>query len=107
MTRRQAIDFLTKTPYKFAHLVGFKKLREINNTWMVDMLGGKGDKTLQSHRGSYKTTCVSVVLSIIIVLLPNFRTLFMRKTHTDVKEVIGQVKKILDSGVMRYFGRVI
>lgn len=107
MTRRQAIDFLTKTPYKFAHLVGFKKLREINNTWMVDMLGGKGDKTLQSHRGSYKTTCVSVVLSIIIVLLPNFRTLFMRKTDTDVKEVIGQVKKILESGVMRYFVRVI
>ena len=67
------------------------------------MIRGKEDKTLQAHRGSYKTTCVSVALSLIVVLLPNCKTLFMRKTDNDIKEVISQVKKILQSQQMRYF----
>lgn len=107
MTRREAVDFLSRKPYKFAHLVGFTKLTELHNAWMTDMLRGTEDKTLQSHRGSYKTTCVSVVLTLIIVLLPNKRTLFMRKTDNDIKEVIAQVRKILESPQMRYFVRII
>ena len=67
------------------------------------MIRGKEDKTLQAHRGSYKTTCVSIALSLIVVLLPNCKTLFMRKTDNDIKEVISQVKKILQSQQMRYF----
>ena len=64
---------------------------------------GNEDKTLQAHRGSYKTTCVSIALALIVVLLPNCKTLFMRKTDNDIKEVISQVKKILQSQQMRYF----
>lgn len=103
MTREQAVGFLVKTPYKFAHLVGFTKLTDLHNKWMRQMISGKGDKTLQAHRGSYKTTCVSVALAIILVLLPNLRVLFMRKTDNDIKEVIAQVKKILESPQMQCF----
>lgn len=67
------------------------------------MVRGKDDKTLMAHRGSYKTTCVSLALAIIAVLLPNCRGMFMRKTDTDVKEVIKQTQKILESPQMRYF----
>jgi hypothetical protein len=67
------------------------------------MIKGKEDETLQSHRGSFKTTCVSIALAIICVLLPNCRILFMRKTDTDVKEIIAQVQKILESQQMKYF----
>lgn len=95
MTREQAIDFLLNRPADFAHLVGFDKLNDLHNQWIIDMVRGSEDKTLQAHRGSYKTTCVSVALSIIIILLPNYRTMFMRKTDDDVKEVIKQVQKIL------------
>ena len=59
------------------------------------MAFGKGDKTLQGHRSSYKTTCLSIALALIMILLPNKRTLFMRKTDDDVKEIIKQVKNIL------------
>ena len=90
MTREQAVIFLKEKPYKFGHLVGFTKLTELHNRWIMDMVRGKGDKTLQAHRGSYKTTCVSIALSLIIVLLPNSRTLFMRKTDTDIKEIVSQ-----------------
>lgn len=107
MTREQAVMFLKEKPYKFGHLVGFTKLTELHNRWIIDMVRGEGDKTLQAHRGSYKTTCVSIALSFIIVLLPNLRTLFMRKTDADIKEIISQVKKILLSEQMRYFVKTI
>lgn len=67
------------------------------------MLRGKEDHTLQASRGTYKTTCVSVALALICVLLPNKRTMFMRKTDTDVKEVIKQVQKILLDPHTQYF----
>jgi len=103
MEKRQAVDFLLNHPAKFGHLMGFDRLTNIHNDWIIDMIKGKGDKTLQAHRGSFKTTCVSIALALIVVLLPNRRTLFMRKTDNDIKEVISQVKKILQSQQMRYF----
>ena len=107
MTRAQAVDFLLKHPVKLAHLLGFTKLNDIHNGWIVDMIRGKEDKTLQGHRGSYKTTCLSIALALLIILLPNARILFMRKTDDDVKEVIKQVKKILDDPHTRYFVQAI
>lgn len=107
MTRAQAVDFLLKHPVKLAHLLGFTKLNDIHNGWIIDMIRGKEDKTLQGHRGSYKTTCLSIALALLIILLPNVRILFMRKTDDDVKEVIKQVKKILDDPHTRYFVQAI
>lgn len=107
MTRAQAVDFLLKHPVKLAHLLGFTKLNDIHNGWIIDMIRGKEDKTLQGHRGSYKTTCLSIALALLIILLPNVRILFMRKTDDDVKEVIKQVKKILDDPHTRYFVQTI
>lgn len=95
MTREQAVKFLKNNPVGFAHLLGFTKLRDFHNSWISSMLYSKTDKTLQGSRGTYKTTCVSVALALIIILLPNKRTMFMRKTDTDVKEVIKQVQNIL------------
>ena len=107
MTRSQAVNFLLTKPYKLGHLLGFNKLTQLHNKWIVDMVRGKEDKTLQAHRGSYKTTCVSIALAILMVLMPNLRILFMRKTDTDVKEVIAQVENILRSPQMRHFVGVI
>ena len=107
MTREQAVRFLITKPYKLGHLLGFTKLKKIHNRWIISMIKGKGDKTLQASRGTYKTTSVSIALALIIVLLPNKRTLFMRKTDTDVKEVIKQVQKILKSPQMQVFVQAI
>ena len=95
MTRKQAVDFLKNSPIKYAKMLGFGKLGTLHNAWIRKMVLGKSDFTLQASRGTYKTTCVSVALALIILLLPNKRTMFMRKTDSDVKEVIKQVQKIL------------
>lgn len=101
MTRKQAAELLIHKPVIFARAAGFTKLSDIHNDWIVDMVRGTDDKTLQAHRGSYKTTCVSVALAIISVLLPNCKTMFMRKTDSDVKEVVRQVQNLLLSPYMQ------
>lgn len=103
MTRNQAIKFLRYYPVKFGQMLGFSKLTEFHNEWIKKMAFGRDDYTLQGHRSSYKTTCLSVALSLIIILLPNKRTLFMRKTDDDVKEIIKQVKNILLDPRTQYF----
>ena len=100
MTRIQAAELLIHNPIAFGHAVGFDKLGTLHNAWIQDMVRGSEDKTLQAHRGSYKTTCVSIALAEIIVLLPNLKTLFMRKTDADVKEVVRQVRNLLLSPYM-------
>ena len=107
MNRKQAIDFLINNPVKYAHMLGFTKLKQFHNDWIKKMIQSKDDKTLEASRGSYKTTCVSIALALIIILLPNKRTLFMRKTDNDIKEVIKQVQKILQDPHTLYFVQVI
>lgn len=107
MTREAAIAILLNEPVKIGYAVGFDKLTALHNRWIVDMIRGTQDKTLQAHRGSYKTTCVSIALACIFVLLPNKKTLFLRKTDADVKEVIRQVRNILLSPPMQEAARLI
>ena len=107
MTREQAVKFLLSHPAEFGHLLGFTKLEQLHNEWIVDMLRGTEDTTLQAHRESYKTTCVSIALALTILLTPTKRSMFMRKTDSDVKEIVKQVQKILESPQTQVFCRAI
>ena len=95
LTKQQTVEFLRDRPAEFGHLLGFNKLTAMHNTWIRQMAFGTTDHTLQGHRASYKTTSLSIALALIMILLPNKRTLFMRKTDDDVKEIIKQVNNIL------------
>lgn len=103
MNSKQAIQFLLSQPYKFGRMLGFDKLTRIHNDWIIEMVRSSKDETIQAHRGAYKTTCVSIALAIIIILLPQKRCMFIRKTDNDAKEVIRQVAKILQSPYSIYF----
>ena len=95
MDKRDIINMVYTIPYRIGHKVGFTKLNELNNKWILEMIKGEEDYTLQAHRKSYKTTCVSLALAILIAFEPRKKIFFMRKTDTDVKEIVEQVKKIL------------
>ena len=88
-------------------MLGFDKLGELHNEWIHDMVVGDEDETLQGHRASYKTTCLSIALAILCILLPSVRILFLRKTDTDVKEIIRQVQNILKHPVTQIFVQAI
>lgn len=107
MRRDTAIKILEFRPVEFGHLLGFTKLTELHNGWIIHMISDKKDETLQGHRGSYKTTCVSIAIAILMVLHPAYRIAFIRKTDDDVKEIIKQVKKILTSQQMALFTEAI
>ena len=51
MTREQAVNFLIKHPVKYARMLGFDKLGDLHNEWIIDMIKGKEDKTLEASRG--------------------------------------------------------
>lgn len=107
MTRERAVEYLRRRPVDLAHALGFTLLTDLHNGWMVDMITGTEDTTLQGHRGSYKTTCLSVALALILLLMPRMRVLFIRKTDDDVKEVIAQVRKILEDSRLSAFSLAI
>lgn len=99
---REGIKVLLKEqPYKIGHFVGFKDLTELHNRWLRSFLYGKENITLLAHRGSYKTTDLSLFLAIHAVIKPNETVDFFRKTDTDVTEVMTQTAKILKTGAMR------
>lgn len=71
------------------------------------MVFGREDHTLQAHRGSYKTTTVSIALWLILLLRPNAQSAFFRKTDTDVKEILEQVKKMLRTEETQYLSEAL
>lgn len=100
--RKQAVlDLLWNEPYKIGHWVGFEDLTTLHNAWLRSFLYAEEDQTLLAHRGSYKTTDLSLFLAIHTVIQPNENVMFFRKTDDDVTEVMTQAKKILQSGAMQ------
>lgn len=101
-SRKQAVlDLLWNEPYKIGHWVGFKDLTTLHNEWLRSFLYADADQTLLAHRGSYKTTALSLFLAIHTVIKPNENVMFFRKTDDDVTEVLTQSQKILKSGAMQ------
>lgn len=103
MTRRaDIVSALRENPTAFAGRLGFPLLTDLHRDWCREMVFGKEDHTLQAHRGSYKTTTVSIALWLLLLLRPNAQMAFFRKTDTDVKEILEQVKKMLRTDVTQY-----
>lgn len=101
MTKEEVLEVISEEPYRIGQWVGFKDLTPLHNEWIRSFLFEKEDMTLQAHRGSYKTTCLSIFLALTLIIRPTEKTLFFRKTDDDVIEIVSQVKNILRSGCMQ------
>lgn len=104
MEANNILDIIKNEPVKFGVWSGFDDLKEIHNEWIKSFLFQKEDQTLLGHRGSYKTTCLSVAIALLIVTKPNSNIIFFRKTDTDVIEIILQTQKLLKND---YFSRLV
>lgn len=107
ITKKEALDLLWYRPVEIGHWVGFKDLTDLHNEWLREFLYKEDDQTLQGHRGSYKTTTLSLFFAILAIEDPNKTALFFRKTGGDVSEVIRQIANILQSGCMQEIVRAI
>lgn len=97
------MDLVINNPVQFGIECGFDDLEVIHNEWIKSFLFAEEDKTLLAHRGSYKTTCLSVAIAIMLVMYPWLTIIFMRKTDTDVTEIVLQVQKLLVSDIFQDF----
>lgn len=94
------IERILENPIPFAHSIGYTKLREdIHKEWIRTILFLKKDGTLQAHRGSYKTSCVIIAITLWMLTRPKENLIFLRKSHEDVKDVLTAVSKNLQSDV--------
>ena len=94
-------------PVDIAKLVGFDRFTELHNTWIKLMTGSTEDYTLLGHRSSYKTSAISAAIANLIVLKPWENIIFLRKTETDIKEIIKQANKILETNLYHWIVREI
>ena len=101
MTKEQILKLLWENPIEIGHWVGFNDLTQLHNEWLKSFLYSDEDQTLQGHRGSFKTTTLSLFLAIHAVINPNETVLFFRKTGPDVFEVMRQTVNILTSEYMK------
>lgn len=86
---------------------GFEDLQEIHNKWIKLFLFSKEDLTLQAHRGSYKTTCLSIAIALMIVIFPWLNIIFLRKSDDDVKEIVLQVAQLLKTELYKTLALVL
>lgn len=100
--RQEYLDLICDEPYIIGHELGFEDLTELHNTWIQSMMFSEQDETILAHRGSFKTTCLTLAIAFLMVIRPNNNIIFIRKTDDDVKEVVNQVGKILKSNLMKY-----
>lgn len=99
-SRKENALKLLKNPLKLAQLVGYADMTEMHGSWMRKMLAFPAeDMTLQAHRGSYKTSCIAVVLALMMIRYRDKNIIFMRKTDTDVGEVLKSVERILRTDI--------
>lgn len=98
---KNLVSILRNEPYKIGQLCGFTDLTELHNEWLKMMIYGDDEFTLLAHRGSYKTTCLSICFAFIIVLFPYKTIIFVRKTDDDVIEVIKQVSNLLKTSIFQ------
>lgn len=106
-SKQAVLDLLWNEPYKIGHWVGFTDLTTLHNEWLRSFLYAEDDQTLLAHRGSYKTTDLSLFLAIHTVIRPNENVMFFRKTDDDVTEVLVQTRKILRTGCMKHIVRTL
>lgn len=101
MTKVDWLNIIKFNPVAFGIEAGFDKLTDLHNDWIKLFVQSRNDLTIQAHRGSYKTTCVSIAIALMIVLFPDETMLFMRKTDDDIKEVIRSVKNLLRTEIFQ------
>ena len=102
------INKIKTKPYKIAQAVGFVDVVEYpHNEWMQGIICGHDDYTLLAHRGSYKSSCLSVCIALLMVLFPQSNIIFLRKADNDVAEMIRMVKKALESDALQSISKVL
>ena len=100
--QKNLLDRVKNKAHLIGHLVGFRDLTELHATWINKFWKARRQVyVLQSHRGSYKTSCIALFISLILLCRPHENVFYIRKTETLVKDIVAKVSKIMQSNVFQ------
>ena len=102
MTPQEKAAALVEHPAALGWALGYTGFTEnLHGKWIRKMVTAKKDMTLQAHRGSYKTTCLCMAIALLMIKDRDKNIIFLRKTDSDVAEVVQNVERILLSPVFQ------
>ena len=101
MTAQEKAAYLIRHPGQLGRALGYKDFTALHDGWIRRMVTNKQDMTLQAHRGSYKTTCLCVSIALLMLKERGKNIIFLRKTDSDVAEVVTNVNRILKNPLMQ------
>lgn len=107
MVRDQILNLIWTNPTEIAHWLGYTDMTALHDAWLHEILFGEGDYTLQAHRGSYKTTALSLAFALHTLIRPNETIIYMRKTDQNVSDICKQTQNILTSGAFQTMAQVL
>lgn len=106
MSEYKAEIYLKKiweNPHLIGHLVGRDKLIDIHSEWIKYVWNADSERSLQAHRGSYKSTAILEVGCIWWMLFhPNDRIAIIRKSFTDAAAILFTVRQMMKTNEIRY-----
>jgi len=96
MMDEKTLEKILSKPTLYANAIGYTLLQpQIHDEWIKMLMYSKEDITLQAHRESYKTTCVIVAITLLLVFKPNSPNLLLRKDQDSVMEITRAIKRNL------------
>ena len=107
MTTEEWAKIVRNNPIAFGIEAGFEDLRPLHNNWISHFIFDTKDYTLQAHRGSYKTTCLGIAIALMIVIYSEKNIILIRKTDSDVKEILRLVSQLLQSDMIQALSKAI
>ncbi len=94
--QQETAKWLLQHPAEMGRRLGYTLLTDrLHGPWMQEIIWGKDDMTLQAHRGSYKTSCLEVAITNMMMMRRFENIIFLRKTDNDVAEVLQAVREML------------
>jgi hypothetical protein len=102
------IDQIYEYPHKIGHLVGKNKLTEMHSEWIHYIWNTENvpdkegllntHRSLQGHRGSFKTTACTEIGHIWWLLFhPNARILMIRKPYSEAAKTLWTIKQYMST----------
>lgn len=96
------IETLVEHPHLLGHLAGKELLTPMHDDWIKYIWNTNKDRSLQAHRGSYKTTGIAEVgVPLWLAFHPNDRIAIVRKSYTAAADVVRAIGNIMESPLVR------
>ena len=90
------LRIIWENPHILGWMAGYKDLTEVHSEWVKYIWYSGANNSLWAHRGSYKTSGVTVIGAVHNMLFyPDRTRMIVRKSHTEAVDTVADIAKIM------------